>query len=233
MQPSAFKTVALRLSRNLFWRSKLIPCARKQGVIMREKMQEPRHFPHVNPCLSFFFLPPKPLCCSNILFQYTCLPSSLPQHHWLYVLVAPLCHYVSTLRTRAPLSYKFLPSWTESGFSDCCVPSGYFRSHYVNGGNWNVDSVSQREAMAKDTTAKPALLLSAYFARATLPNPLFAFNSVCRSCQAQVWWCLNAVLKFHPSNKNGGTGGNVVPGLASLHPQPNSKGVLMLKERNL
>lgn len=108
MQPSAFKTVALRLSQNLFWRSKLIPCARKQGVIMREKMQEPRHFPHVNPCLSFFFFsPPKPLCCSNILFQYTCLPSSLPQHHWLCVLVTPLCHYVSTLRTRAPLSYKF------------------------------------------------------------------------------------------------------------------------------
>lgn len=151
----------------------------------------------------FFFFPPNHSVA--LIYSFNILVSLLPRPNITGSMF--LLHPSAIMSPHSALGLRsvtsFLPSWTESGFSDCCVPSGYFRSHYVNGGNWNVDSVSQREAMAKDTTAKPALLLSAYLARATLPNPLFAFNSVCRSCQAQVWWCLNALLKFHPSNKNG------------------------------
>lgn len=97
------------------------------------------------------------------------------QHHWLYGLVIPHCHYVFRLFFFvAPFSYN--NSWTEPEFSDCHTSSGYFRSLHVNSSDWSVDSESRYNFMGKDATTKPAFLLSADLAGATLPNPLFVFQ---------------------------------------------------------
>lgn len=119
---------------------------------------------------SFF---PKPLRWSNLLFLKH-LSLFFLQHHCLHVLVIPHCHYVFRLFfILAPSSYN--NSWTEPGFNDCRMSSGYFRSLHVNSSNWAVDSESQCNHIAKEAATKPGFLLSADLACATLPNPLFVW----------------------------------------------------------
>ena len=116
------------------------------------------------------------------------------------------CHAATAIMFSDSSSSLWLHSVTiivepSQGSVICHISSGYFSPLHVNGSDRDVDSESQSNFMGNDATTKPAFLLSADPACATLPNPLFVFNSfwICPRRRASVWYLIISP-KLHPWN---------------------------------